>query len=187
MKTDEKIMKKIINKTYKLLVDQDFVDAYYIILDIFYEDKINASIKSALEKMISLRAISPYAKDCYEIIYKNNNYLKPKITLGNKEEFASVIIKRFRSDKEEFSKELDRNKKYYVIELNFDEIMYLSTLSAVIGGNPKNTSRKLFSDDGCVVTKVLFRCAYPFSGSAEASVYFTKDMLKYIEQNENNS
>jgi len=190
MNIDE-LKQEMINRKYQLIVDQDFIDAYYIVFDIYKEhDNVVMDMWNALKPNVSDH-IKNYNLDnikytCYFIL--EDRKIENGVVNSMYDEFVDWILpyykKKYAINKNKTHSSqivIDDNKKYYVIELTFDEIVTINTIVGSIGGFLR-TSRKYFHDNnGILMIKTLFGAQGFFSSGSCAIIYFEKDVLGYIK------
>jgi len=191
MHTDE-LKKEMINRKYRLIVDQDFIDIYYIVFDIYKDcNDTVMGMYNMLKKYVSYYVKEYPLKDlknvCYHIIRETTNGVY--INNCTYEEFVDRLLPYYKTkyiiykniDKQQQQIDIDNDKKYYGIELSFDEIITINTISGAIGGFLR-TSRRHFSKDGCVVVMELFNVPRFIGSGACSGIHFDRDVLRYIKK-----
>jgi len=183
---------KIKEQDFYICVDQDFIDTYYLVLREFSsKDAVIKNMKKMFEMNASLHVktfdIHDLRKNCVFINSPSNGI----VMNSDYHSFITHIIPFYMKNIDRYSNTFvmigeKTDKKRYIIKLSFDDVLYLNSISASIGGSILLSSRYLFSDGfnmmGPVITNHIFGCnSYIRSGNS-TSVYFNDDVIDYINK-----
>jgi len=173
----------MLTKDYFICVDQDFVDTYYLVFMIYsevhyytygmmkkLEPMVSDVVKNFPMEKLKHECIDLESRICIEL-HRKNNFIK---------EIIPYYKKRFIDSDKVINTKPKTNKNYYVIKLNFNDIIHINTIAGWIGGNDIS-SRSMFTDNRCViVTSTLFGINHYISSGIATRIYFKNDVINYI-------
>ena len=182
-------------QNYNICVDQDFIDTYYIVLREFSsDDPVIKNMKKMFEKYAShyVKVFDMYylKRDCISITRPSHGVVEN----SDYQSFMYHIIPFYMRNMNRYDDTFvmigeKNNKKRYIIKLSFNDIVYLNTISASVGGSVFGSSRYLFSDGfdmpGPVVTNHVFGCNSYIRSGDSTSVYFYDNVIDYIKKHSN--
>jgi len=155
---------------FNVLVDQDFIDTYYVILKV-YDDNISVKNMIRLLSKYTSRDVVEFDEhilrnECYDVD-PNLNSRTCMNNLSHKDfsKFIDSVIDNYYRIYErcDISKKhyvkftiLDTSKKLYNIKFSLNDVVHINAIAGVVAGS-KDTSRRFLSNGPTILlTKCIF-------------------------------
>ena len=185
---NEKLTSEMINRSYKIMLDQDFIDTYYIVLRIYSEH-----LKIAMSMMNKISSnVSDYVKNFNLDSLRNKCYIistccyNTTLTPQTIAEFTTEMLEFYNKIRYDEKIRGIRNKKEnktYLVEFTFFELMCISLISNRIKGD-NDTSRKFFNDGFySIIPSIIMNANFFIYSGILPNVVFMSDIIEHIKSN----
>ena len=182
---EKELIQEIISRKYRILLDQDFVDVYYIILREY------ADYSEHIRKMTDTfkRNASDYVKNfdqnflfwCYYIDRIEKNIIFNDYYVKFCAEALLHDYKKIRNNNTIKGIKNKNDNKLYLIEFTFIDLIYISCISNGISGH-EETSLNFFKIGSLpLIPSVIFESNKKFCIKIAIKMELTRDILNYLK------